>query len=635
MLRDVLTRVPGLTTWPCDEINLVWRHGNRDHPSDELPASAATPEVAASIRRAFERLGARNGGATVVEKTCANTLRVGFVDRVVPDARYIYIERDGIDAAASAMQRWHAPFDFRYTAAKARYVPASDLPFYATRFVSNRLRARGGDAAGGAQVSSWWGPKLDGQADLIRRHSLDELCAIQWQRCVQNAERDLADIDPARIHRVRYEHYVRTPAEDTAAILDFLGISGAVDARWHADVSAHSVGKGRAQLPVESLARMTALVGATLEHTPMVTEPTTGLTRRQRTVKRALDLAVAIPLVILTTPLLLICVATARLSAGGSGLYRQARIGRDGVEFDVWKIRTMLASADPTTTVTVAGDSRITRVGRFLRASKFDELPQLINVIRGDMSLVGPRPDVPGFADRLTGDDRIILSVRPGITGPASIAFRDEESLLSSVVDAERYNRDVVWPQKVKLNREYVETWTLIGDVRWMAATVRRNRAPLEFQSTTPSSRGESRVARKTVGTALAVFAMLAVTSAAAYAANTHVRHFVDTILHVHHRGKAERPTPSSVITEDRAAEMIQGLPSAKSAALANMARRTASEGAIHVRSVVPTRPGAAVATPSVSRDAAETGADTTAAGGTSIDAASDGPAEGADVAAG
>lgn len=260
MLRDVLTQVPGFATWPCDEINLVWRHGNRSWPSDELPADLATPKVRRYIRGHFDRIQRRYDARVVVEKTCANSLRVPYVDRCVPDARYLFIVRDGMDAVASAMQRWHAPFDFGYTRRKLRYVPPTDIPYYGAKFVANRVKGRRPPPAG--QVTSWWGPKLDGQPDLVRQHPLDELCAIQWQRCVDASEAAFAETGP--VHRVRYEDFVAQPADSLSAILRFLGEDSTVNPDWVADVSAGSVGKGRASLG-DSVERLSALVGPTLE----------------------------------------------------------------------------------------------------------------------------------------------------------------------------------------------------------------------------------------------------------------------------------------------------------------------------------------------------------------------------------
>jgi lipopolysaccharide/colanic/teichoic acid biosynthesis glycosyltransferase len=132
----------------------------------------------------------------------------------------------------------------------------------------------------------------------------------------------------------------------------------------------------------------------------------------------------------------------------------------------------MRTRAEIKTVVTTASDPRITTIGRFLRATKLDELPQLWNVLTGDMSLVGPRPDVPGYADLLKGDDREILSLRPGITGPATLRFRDEERQLAAHPDPERYNREVLYPAKVSLNLEYLRNYSFLTDIRIIAATL-------------------------------------------------------------------------------------------------------------------------------------------------------------------
>ena len=138
----------------------------------------------------------------------------------------------------------------------------------------------------------------------------------------------------------------------------------------------------------------------------------------------------------------------------------------------MWKIRTMKNIEELDTTVTTSKDPRITPFGQFLRRTKLDELPQLWNVIKGDMSLVGPRPDVPGFADTLVGEDRILLSVRPGITGLATLAYRDEEQLLAKQKDPEQYNKEVIWPEKVLLNRFYIEHYSLWLDFKIIYKTI-------------------------------------------------------------------------------------------------------------------------------------------------------------------
>ena len=202
-----------------------------------------------------------------------------------------------------------------------------------------------------------------------------------------------------------------------------------------------------------------------------------GLNRRQSALKRTFDVVVALVGLVLTWPLVLAGWVAATVSTRRNGLFRQPRVGLGGEPFQVLKLRTMRSVPGRDSTVTTSGDARITRTGAWLRRYKIDELPQLVNVLRGEMSLVGPRPDVPGFADRLTGGDRVVLTVRPGITGPAALAYRHEEEILAAVSDPERHNREVIWPHKVRINREYVESWTFRRDLSCLLATIRSTAA--------------------------------------------------------------------------------------------------------------------------------------------------------------
>ena len=152
-------------------------------------------------------------------------------------------------------------------------------------------------------------------------------------------------------------------------------------------------------------------------------------------------------------------------------VFRQARVGKDGALFNIVKFRTMESGAKGGT-VSVAGDTRITPLGSWLRRLKLDELPELWNVFIGEMSFVGPRPDVPGYVDQLKGEDREILRLRPGITGPASLKYRNEEVLLASVDDPQRYNDEVLFPDKIRINRYYLHHSSLRTDVKLVLATV-------------------------------------------------------------------------------------------------------------------------------------------------------------------
>ena len=156
----------------------------------------------------------------------------------------------------------------------------------------------------------------------------------------------------------------------------------------------------------------------------------------------------------------------------GRFLYRQVRVGKDGKLFRIYKIRTLADNSELGGSVTVADDERILPFGKWLRESKVDTFLELINILIGDMSFVGPRPDVPGYADKLEGDDRIILNMRPGLTGPASIKYRHEDAILSQQTDPQRYNDEVIWPDKVKINKEYYENWSIWRDVTILWKTV-------------------------------------------------------------------------------------------------------------------------------------------------------------------
>jgi len=196
------------------------------------------------------------------------------------------------------------------------------------------------------------------------------------------------------------------------------------------------------------------------------------MTPAEQRLKRGFDLIVAGVGILLVAPVIMAAWLVAALETRSNGFFLQTRIGKHGKPFRVIKIRTMIPAASEGLTVTTATDRRITRSGRWMRRFKIDELPQLINILRGEMSFVGPRPDVPGYADRLEGEDRIILSVRPGITGPASLKYRDEEAILARVRDPKRYNDEVIWPDKVAINKAYIREWSFWKDIHYLVQTL-------------------------------------------------------------------------------------------------------------------------------------------------------------------
>lgn len=155
----------------------------------------------------------------------------------------------------------------------------------------------------------------------------------------------------------------------------------------------------------------------------------------------------------------------------GPAVFTQKRVGKGGILFTMYKFRSMSAHHSGST-VSVAGESRITPFGAKLRRYKLDELPELWNVFIGDMSFVGPRPDVPGYADKLEGDDRRVLQLRPGITGPASLKYRDEEVLLAAQANPQEFNDKVIYPDKVRINLYYLDHYSFVADIKMIIATV-------------------------------------------------------------------------------------------------------------------------------------------------------------------
>lgn len=155
----------------------------------------------------------------------------------------------------------------------------------------------------------------------------------------------------------------------------------------------------------------------------------------------------------------------------GPILFRQQRVGQYGKLFTMYKFRSMTVSHSGSS-VSVKGESRITPLGAVLRKFKLDELPELWNVLIGDMSLVGPRPDVPGYADKLEGESKRVLLLKPGITGPASLKYRNEEKLLTEQEDPQKYNDEVLFPDKVRINIEYLDNWSFWYDIKIIIYTV-------------------------------------------------------------------------------------------------------------------------------------------------------------------
>ncbi|MGH1331347.1 MAG: sugar transferase [Paracoccaceae bacterium] len=195
------------------------------------------------------------------------------------------------------------------------------------------------------------------------------------------------------------------------------------------------------------------------------------MTLRDRVLKRSFDCIAAALGLALLWPLILISWIIAARDTGASGFFCQTRVGQGGKPFQIVKLRTMRDVGG--TTITIAHDARITHWGRRFRRWKLDELPQLWNVLLGHMSIVGPRPDVPGYFDRLEGEAARLLQLKPGITGPATLKYRNEEEILANQNDPAAYNEHVIWPDKLRINLEYLDNWTMVRDLQFILKTLR------------------------------------------------------------------------------------------------------------------------------------------------------------------
>lgn len=177
-------------------------------------------------------------------------------------------------------------------------------------------------------------------------------------------------------------------------------------------------------------------------------------------------------LVCLSPVFLIVAILIKKRMPGGPVIFKQQRVGQYGRLFIVYKFRSMNVAGEGRTSIASEEEDRITPLGKTLRRYKLDELPELWNVLKGDMSFVGPRPDVPGYADKLKGKDRDILKLKPGITGPASLKYRQEEDLLNSVTNPQEYNDKVIYPDKVRLNLYYLEHYSFFKDIEMIVCTV-------------------------------------------------------------------------------------------------------------------------------------------------------------------
>jgi len=263
MLRDILCQFNGVGTWPCDEINYIWRHGNIHQETDEFSTDMVQPKVKDFIRKEFDDFASINNLTFLVEKTCANSLRVPFVDQIIPNAKYIFIVRDGVDVAGSATIRWKAKLDIPYLFKKVRYVPIVDLPYYGFRYIGNHIHK----FFSKENHLLFWGPRFLGLNTALKNLSLEEVCALQWQRCVDLSERAFDRMSEEKIIKINYEEFVNNPVEVLEQILNQFQIQHTYDQLKESvkNVRATSIGKGRQAFNEVELKAVIELISDTLK----------------------------------------------------------------------------------------------------------------------------------------------------------------------------------------------------------------------------------------------------------------------------------------------------------------------------------------------------------------------------------
>lgn len=258
MLRDILEQLPGASTWDCDEINPVWRHGNARNPTDSLTPSHIKRATRRAVNRSFEKQAQRADSQIVIEKTCANSLRVPFVYDLCPDAKYIFIFRDGRDVVPSAMKRWVSKLDIKYTLKKMKFVPIVDFPYYLFKFGFNRVKR----IFIGKERLSFWGPIYKGMDADVRDLSLAEVAAKQWASCVLHTTNTMDVVPEENRITVHYEKFVNSPMEQVMEIAKFIGISQVNDDLLNEmvkGVSTKSVGSYNRNLTADELSKILPL----------------------------------------------------------------------------------------------------------------------------------------------------------------------------------------------------------------------------------------------------------------------------------------------------------------------------------------------------------------------------------------
>ncbi len=262
MLRDLITQVSNFGTWDCDEINPIWYHGNKNHENDVFTKKMATPKVKRFIQNEFRKISKSLKVHNVVEKSCANSLKVPFINEIFPNAKFVFIYRDGRDSTASGLLEWTKRPGLIYTLKKVRYVPLSDLPYYVFKFGKNHLTK----FFNNEKRLSFYGVNIPNIQTLLKKYSLAEISSLQWKESVEHSLRGFNDIDKNRIFTVKYEDITSDPKNHFKQLLEFLEAdTSQIDLESLVkNVSTRSIGKYKKQFNTEERKKIEKLIGDTL-----------------------------------------------------------------------------------------------------------------------------------------------------------------------------------------------------------------------------------------------------------------------------------------------------------------------------------------------------------------------------------
>ena len=245
MLRDVLISFSNFSSWDCDEINPIWHYKNENLKTDELKLEDCNYYIKSYVQNQFLSIAQKNNDYYVVEKTCANSFRIPFVYNIMPNAKYLFVFRDGRDVVASAIKRWYSEVDWIYTFKKARYVPLRSIPFYFYDFVKKRIH----QVFSGSRRLPFWGPKYDGIEEDLKKLPVHVVAARQWKYSIRKSLKFIDENDELDSYILKYEDFVENPEEEISRIFNFLGHSHVDNkdvskmvykksvGKWHQDLS--------------------------------------------------------------------------------------------------------------------------------------------------------------------------------------------------------------------------------------------------------------------------------------------------------------------------------------------------------------------------------------------------------------